>query len=68
MDPLWGSKRQHEKHNTVDNPDHATPKNYHKSLKSNIVIYVSNAFDFPRENLLSLISQSLKSNYRFSSL
>jgi len=36
MDPLWGLKRQQNEHNTVDNLDHPTPKNCHRSLKSNI--------------------------------
>ena len=36
MDPLWGLKCRQNEHNTVDNPDHATAKNYHRSLKSNI--------------------------------
>jgi len=36
MDPIWGLKCQQYEQNTMDNLDHATPKNYHKSLKSNI--------------------------------
>ena len=36
MDPLWGLKRQLNEHQTVDNLDHTTAKNYHRSLKSNI--------------------------------
>ena len=31
MDPLWGSKRQHDEYNTVDNPGHTTPNNNHIS-------------------------------------
>jgi len=36
MDPRWGLKHRQNEHNTVDNLDHDTPKNYHRSLKSNI--------------------------------
>jgi len=36
MDPLWGLKCRQNEQNVVHNPDHTTPKNYHKSLKSNI--------------------------------
>ena len=35
MDPLWGLKCRQSEHDTVDNPNHATPKNYHRNLKSN---------------------------------
>ena len=37
MDPRWGLKRRQNEHDIVDNPDHATPRNNHKSLKSNII-------------------------------
>jgi len=36
MDPHWGLKCRKNEHNIVDNPDHATPKSYHRSLKSKI--------------------------------
>lgn len=36
MDLLWGLKYRQNKDNTMDNPDHATPENHHRSLKSNI--------------------------------
>jgi len=36
MDPLWGLKPRQNEHNTVHNSDHATPKNYHRILKSYI--------------------------------
>jgi len=36
MDPVWGLKRQQYEQNIVDNLDHTTPKNYHRSLISNI--------------------------------
>jgi len=31
MDPLWGLKHRQNEHDTVDNPDHATPKNNHEA-------------------------------------
>ena len=36
MDPLWGLKRRQNEHQIVANPDHATAKNDHRSLKANI--------------------------------
>lgn len=38
MDPLWGSKHQHDEYDTVDNPENTTPNNNRRSLKSNITL------------------------------
>ena len=42
MDPLWGLKRRLNEQKTVDNPDHTTSKNFHRSLKSDIKTCLKN--------------------------